>query len=142
MAKNKSMLWVIFYTFLFLIGLFLAYSAYNQYQKTKSLLEKGIKTTAVVTKFSTHQSDGSTMYTPVFEFKDRSQNKRTFKSGISSSPPAYEIGEKVQLIYDHTNPEKARTISFWGLYRWSVILLMIASPFLVIGGSYLLYSSS
>ncbi|AZQ59830.1 DUF3592 domain-containing protein [Maribacter sp. MJ134] len=142
MSKNKTMLWVIFYTFLFLIGAFLAYGAFNQFQKTRNLLEKGIKTTAVVTEFSTHRSDSSTMYTPVFEFTDRSQNKQTFKSGISSSPPAYEIGEKVQLIYDRTNPKKARTVSFWGLYRWSVILLMIAAPFLIIGGSYLLYSSS
>ncbi len=142
MRKNKVMLWILFYAFLFLIGTFLAYSAFTQFQKTQNLVEKGIRTTAVVIEFSTHRSDGSTMYTPVFEFTDRSQNKQRFKSGISSSPPAYEIGEKVQLIYDRTNPEKVRTVSFWGLYRWSVILLMVASPFLVIGGSYLLYRSS
>ena len=141
MPKNKPMLWVIFYGVLFFIGAFLAYSAFNQYQKTQTILNKGIKTTAIVVKFSTHQSDGSTMYKPIFEFTDRSQNKQTFKSSISSSPPAYEIGEKVPLIYDSTNPEKARIVSFWGLYRWSVILFMVASPFLVIGGSYLLYST-
>lgn len=135
------MVWIIFYLVLFLIGAFLAYSAYTNYQKTLNLLEKGIKTTATVTQFNTYKDDGTTMYTPVFEFKDRSQNLQTFKSDISSSPPAYKIGDKVKIVYDRSAPDKAKTISFWGLYRWSVILLMVASPLLIIGGSYLLYIS-
>ncbi|MBS9461407.1 DUF3592 domain-containing protein [Flagellimonas sp. 389] len=141
MSKNKSMLWIIFYLLLFLIGTFLAYNAYTKYQKTQHLLEKGIKTTATVIQFHTHQSDGSTMYKPVFEFKDRSQTKRTFESAISSNPPAYKVGEKVKIIYDKNDSGAVKTISFWGLYRWSVILFMIAAPFLIIGGSYLLYAS-
>lgn len=139
MSKNLAMFWIIFYLILFLLGSFLAYSAFTQYQKTQNLLHKGIKTTATVAKFYTHQSDGSTMYKPVFEFIDRSQTERTFESSISSSPPAYKIGDKVKIIYDAASPEKAKTISFWGLYHWSIILLMVASPLLVIGGSYLLY---
>ncbi|MEM7484364.1 MAG: DUF3592 domain-containing protein [Bacteroidota bacterium] len=135
------MLWILFYLLLFLIGTFLAYNAYTTYQKTQRLLEKGIKTTATVIQFHTHQSDGSTMYKPVFEFKDRSQNIRTFESAISSNPPAYKVGEKVKIIYDKNDSGAVKTISFWGLYRWSVILFMIAAPFLIIGGSYLLYAS-
>ena len=131
--------WVVFYTFLFLTGAFLTYGAYNQYQKTQKLLEKGIKTTANVISFVTSQGENGTMYAPVFEFQDKSLNKQTFKSGISSSPPAYKIGDKVTIVYNRSEPKKAKTVSFWGLYRWSVILLMIAFPFLVIGGSYLLY---
>ncbi|MFS4468956.1 DUF3592 domain-containing protein [Maribacter sp. 2210JD10-5] len=134
-------MWILFYGFLFSLGAFLAYSAFNDYQKTRSLLEKGIKTTATVTSFITSQGDNGTMYNPIFEFKDRAQNTQTFESGISSSPPAYNVGDKVKIVYDRNHPEKAKTISFWGLYRWSVILLMIASPLLVIGGSYLLYVS-
>ncbi|CAN0579848.1 unnamed protein product, partial [Ectocarpus sp. 12 AP-2014] len=37
------------------------------------------------------------------------------------------------------NSQDVRVVSFWGLYRWSVILLMIASPLLIIGGAYLLF---
>jgi len=82
------------------------------------------------------------MYKPVFEFTDRSQKKQQYVSGISSSPPAYEIGEKVNIIYSPQHLDDVKTISFWGLYRWSVILLMVTSPLLVNGTSYLLYSSS
>jgi len=71
----------------------------------------------------------------------RSLKKQQYTSGISSRPPAYEIGEKVKLIYSPQQIDDVKTISFWGLYRWSVILLMDASPLLVIGGAYLLYIS-
>ena len=79
------------------------------------------------------------MYKPVFEYPDRSSQKRIFESGIASKPPTYEIGEKVQIIYNPKKKESEKTISFWGLYRGSVILFMIAAPFLIIGGSYLLH---
>jgi len=133
--------WIIFYASLFLLGSFIAYHAFNQYQKTQTLLKKGIKTTATVASFITSQGDSGTMYKPVFEFTDRSQNLQTFESGISSKPAAYEIGEKVKIIYTPSKIDDAKTISFWGLYRGSVILAMIAAPLLIIGGSYLIYIS-
>lgn len=133
--------WIFFYAFLFLLGSFLAYGAFNEYQKTQNILKKGIKTTATVTSFTTSRGENNTMYKPVFEFTDRSQNIQTFESGISSSPPEYKLGEKVKIIYTPSKIDKAKTISFWGLYRGSVILFMIAAPLLIIGGAYLLYVS-
>ena len=139
MNKNKAAMWAIFYGFLFLIGSFLAYTAYKQYLKTKLLVSEGVKTTATVIDFIESQGDNNTLYNPVFEFTDRSLNKRTFESGISSYPAPYKIGEKVKIIYNRKKADDVKTISFWGLYRGSVILFMIAAPFLIIGGSYLLY---
>lgn len=133
------MTWIVFYSFLFLIGSGLFYGAYSSFQKTKSLLAKGVTTTATVISFETSQGKNGNMYKPSFEFTDKFLNKRTFKSGIASSPPAYEIGEKVQIIYNPKSDKEVKTISFWGLYRGSVILAMVAAPFLIIGGSYILY---
>ena len=137
--KNKTIMWVIFYGFLFLLGSFLAYMAFSQYQKTAILLEKGIKTTATVINYIESEGDNNTLYNPVFEFVDKSMTTRNFESGISSYPPAYELGEKVKILYSRSNVKEVKTISFWGLYRGSVILFMIGAPFLIIGGSYLLY---
>jgi len=141
MKGNSFMGWIIFYGALFSIGAILAYFAFSEYSKTQTLLHKGIKTTATVKNFVTSNSNDGTMYAPIFEFKDRQQNSHIFESGISSKPPAYKIGEKVKIIYNPLNKEKVKTISFWGLYRGSVILFMIAAPFLILGGSYLLYMS-
>mgnify|MGYP000745564608 CR=1 FL=1 len=132
-------MWVVLYTILFLIGSVLAYFSFVQYQKTKNLLVTGVKTTATVIELVESSGDGGPSFSPVFEFTDKTQIKRTFKSGISSRPAAYELGEKVKIIYDGKDKDDVRTISFWGLYRASVILFMIAAPFIIIGGSYLLY---
>lgn len=133
-------MWVVLYAAFFIIGLILSYIAFDQYRKTQNLLATGTKTNATVIDLIASRGDDGTMYSPVFEFTDRSNTKRTFKSGISSRPAAYNIGEKVKVVYNPKGHDEVKTISFWGLYRGSVILFMIAAPFLIIGGSYLLYS--
>lgn len=131
--------WLIFYTFLFLLGFGLSYIAYTEFQKTKALLAKGIQTTALVREYVVSRGESNNMYQPVFEYKDHNQKVHTYTSTIKSYPPAHKIGEKVKIVYSRKNVNKVKTISFWGLYRGSVILFMIASPLLVIGGAYLMY---
>ncbi|WP_273273347.1 DUF3592 domain-containing protein [Maribacter polysiphoniae] len=140
MTTNSNAMWVFFYAFLFLIGASLSYLAYSQYRQTQGLLAKGTKTMATVVGFIETQSENNTMYKPVFEFLDRSQIKHTYISSISSYPAPYKIGDRIKITYNPKNSEDVKTISFWGLYRWSVICFMIAAPFLILGGSYLLYS--
>lgn len=120
-------------------GMASLYFAMKSYNNTRDLLSTGIKTTAIVVEMITvSDSDGST-YKPVFEFTDRSKGVRRYESSVSSSPPAYKVGEKVKIVYDQSDDDEVKTISFWGLYRWSIVLLCIASPLLIIGGGYLLY---
>ena len=139
MSKNKSSMWILLYSFFFALGCFLLYSAYTQYQKTELLLEKGIRTTAIVKELLVSSSSDGTTYAPVFEFKDRQRNIHSYTSKIYSSPPAYDIGEKVKIVYNPRDKQNVKTISFWGLYRGMVILAMVASPLLIIGGCYLWY---
>ncbi len=128
-----------FVFYFFGLGCLLFYLAHQQYQKTVFLLEKGVRTTSVVTGLIPYSSDDGTTYAPVFEFKDRQRNTHTFESDIKSSPPAFKVGEKVKIIYDPKNAENVKVISFWGLYRWTIILSMVGSPLLILGGSYLWY---
>ena len=131
--------WILFYGVLFSIGLFLAYMAYLQLQKTHHLLKDGIKTIAIVKEFVVTRGENNNMYSPVFEYTDRRQEIRTYTSKIQSYPAPYKIGEKVKIVYDKKKMDAIKTISFWGLYRGSVILFMVAGPFLIIGGAYLGY---
>jgi len=105
-------------------------------------LENGIKTTAIVTELYPDPDVESNygVAKPYFNFVDRFQEKQKITNGITSSPPRYKTGDKVEIVYHIDDPKQIKLVSFWGLYRWSIILLMIAAPFLVIGGSYLLYS--
>ncbi len=123
-----------------ILGFVLIFFAIKQYRKTIELLNSGVKTSAkVVNMITVSDSDGST-YKPVFEYYDHTKTKQTFTSEVSSSPPAYKIGEKVQIIYNPGDSDEVKTMSYWGLYRWTIILLSIASPLLIIGGGYFLFS--
>ncbi len=131
--------WLLFYSFLFALGFFLAYLGYGQFHKSKELLRSGIRTTATVHSFKTHQSDGTTMYTPTFTFKDNTLQDHFYESKVSSHPRPYALGEKVPIVYERKNTENVKIVSFWGLYAAPVILFMVASPLLILGSAYLLY---
>lgn len=139
MPKSKHGMWVILYAFFFLLGCTLAYFSFQQYQKTKYLLEDGIRTVGIVKRMVVTQDDDGPMYSPVFEFTDRVNQDHEFKSKVRSRPPAYTVGEKVKLVYERKNPKNVKVVSFWGLYAASVILAMVASPLLILGFSYLVY---
>lgn len=127
------------YSGIFLISIVLIYFAIKQYSNTKELISTGIKTTAEVIDLIEISGDDGYTYKPVFEYTDRTNTKIIFKSKVSSSPPSYKIGDNVNIIYSKDNDER-KIVTFWGLYRWTIILLSIASPFFIIGGGYLLYS--
>nr|WP_321236430.1 DUF3592 domain-containing protein [uncultured Psychroserpens sp.] len=121
-----------------LIGFVLLFFSFRSYQNTKDLLSLGRKSKAVVVDYIEVQGDDSTTYKPVFEYYDNNKQAHLYESEVSSSPRPYKIGQQVEVVYDK-NHEDVKVISFWGLYRWSIILLMIASPFLVLGIAYFLY---
>jgi len=130
------------YWSLFIGGLTLIYFAIKSYSTTNRLLENGIKTSAKVIDLIAISGDDGYTYKPVFEYTDKTNTKREFKSKISSSPAPYSIGEKVKIVYNPRNNKEVKVIGFWGLYRWTIILLSIASPLLIISGGYLLYTKA
>ena len=127
------------YLAVFMIGCVLVYFAYTFYQETKYLLDDGIRAKATVVDLIESYSDEDIMYKPVFEYLDYGGNTASFESSVSSNPAPYSIGDSVKIIYSKDGDDH-RVESFWGLYRWTIILLCIASPFLIIGASYLLYA--
>lgn len=124
---------------LLLISLILIYFASKNYYNTKDLINSGYKTKAKVIELIEVSGDDGYTYKPVFEYTDRSGTINNFKSEISSSPAPYKVGDLVTIIHSEDNEDK-KVVSFWGLYRWSIILLSIASPLLIIGGGYYLYA--
>ncbi len=124
-----------------IVSMALIYFASKQYYNTKHLIHNGIKTNAKVIDLIKISSDDGYTYKPVFEFTDKTDRKITFKSDVSSSPAPYKIGETVKIVYSKNTDEK-KVVSFWGLYRWTIILLCFASPLLIIGGGYFLYSKT
>ncbi len=129
------------YVGLFFIAITLVFYAYKNYTKTQQLIAKGVKTKAKVINLIEVRSDDGYTYKPVFEYTNKLDKVITFESSYSAKPAPYAIGDMVQIIYSKTNTDR-KVISFWGLYRWVVILLCIASPMLIIVGGYIYYRFS
>tara|TARA_R110002051_G_scaffold325854_1_gene432233 strand:+ start:4352 stop:4765 length:414 start_codon:yes stop_codon:yes gene_type:complete len=121
------------------ISLVLIYFAYKNWTESRELVIKGIKTTAKVVQLITVTDNEGNTFRPVFQYTDTTNNKITFESEISSSPSAYNVGDNVHIVYSKSN-NIIKIISFWSLYRWSILLLVMASPLLIIGVGHLLYT--
>ena len=67
------------------------------------------------------QEDGSVAYAPIFKFTAGDGRSYTVSSGVSSNPPAFYQGQRVQVRYEKDHPDGARIASFWQLWLFPVV---------------------
>ena len=113
--------WTIFFN-LFFAGFCLwgAYAAYIGWQ----LQTNGATTPGTVVRLN-EQSDaegGCCTYVPVVDFKVNDQ-VYTFEGDNASDPPAYQVGEQVNVRYDPTNPNTAQIDSFFERWIFPIIII-------------------
>ncbi len=131
---------MIVHALVLLVGMIGLYYAYVQYQKTRQLLSSGIVTTATVIELIGDQGEDGDLYKPKFRFMNAQHKPVEFTSDMSSKPPAYEIGDQVAIVYLPAQANDARVISYWNLFRWTIVLTALSAPFLVIGLGYFVYN--
>lgn len=74
---------------------------------------------------TTRNSDGHTMYLPVFQYRTNDGSAYEHTSSIASKPPAYQIGETATLFYLKKNPRRAKLNSFMELWLVKIIFTII-----------------
>lgn len=83
--------------------------------------------------------DAGDTWTPTIKFKDQNGKEHTFESNVSSDPPAYHIGEKVELLYPEGRPEDAFINSF--MEKWfTPIMLGIAGLIMFIVSIWMIFT--
>lgn len=119
------------------IGLLLLVAATLFYFHTKNSQQGTILTKGKVINLSASRgSKGGTTYTPVVEFQFNNQPFQIYGS-VSSNPPAFEVGEEVELFVNPQTPQTASINSF--MENWFVVLILgiLGSVFSAIGGTVL-----
>ncbi len=106
--------------------------AMGLYLRTQRLLQEGVVTPGQVIRIDSYQDDGTTMYTPVYEYEDQSGNLQTFKSKVATSWKSRKIGDKAEIIYDPVNASNVKVKSFLGLYSTPLVLVFVGTIFLII----------
>ena len=127
-----------FYPISLTIGIILLGISLYMLKQSMSFLKTSERAKAVVIELKeTRDSDGST-YKPVFKFKTLLNKEIIYTPGYSSSPPSHQLGEEATIAYDPANPEKAKLLTYFGTFLWTIIFMCISLPFIVIGGGYYL----
>jgi hypothetical protein len=99
----------------------------------RSVNAEGTITALVQITRSNDDQDGGNAritYAPQFSFTDAKGETVTVTSNISSSPPAFDVGDSVGVLYLPDDPEQARIDSFWQLWGVALITGGIGTMFL------------
>lgn len=96
------------------------YAAVVAYQ----LETTGVVTPGIVIGLDESNTNGSSAYSPIVEFTANGQTY-TFESGNASSPPAYQVGETVNVRYDPADPNIAQIDKY--SERWLMPIILIPS---------------
>ncbi len=103
-------------------GVYAAYTAYR-------LETNGAVTEGTVVQMDPSTTDGITTYSPIIEFQANGQTI-SFDGNVSSNPPQYQVGDKVNVRYDKDDPSTAQ-IDKWS-ERWLMPVILI--PTMCIAG--------
>ncbi len=84
--------------------------------------------------------DAGITWAPVIKFTDRSGSEHTMESTVSSDPPAYKVGDKVELLYPEGKPEDAFINSF--MEKWfTPIMLGVAGVIMFAISIWMIFSA-
>ena len=126
------------YSITLAVGIILLIISLRTLQQSLSFLRKSNRATGTVIEMERiSDSDGST-YKPIFKFKAATGQEVIFKSSSSSNPPSWKVGEEATIAYDPNDPGEARLLTYFGAFSWTIVLMALAMPMLVIGGGFYL----
>ena len=86
----------------------------NEAWERRDTWNRGQATVIELEKVASSSNGGET-WRPVFSLSAEGK-KYNIRSSSSSNPPAYRVGEQVEMLYPAENPAEAITNTFAGLY--------------------------
>ncbi|CAM3698133.1 MULTISPECIES: DUF3592 domain-containing protein [Sphingobacterium] len=117
------------------LGVVFLLLAIFSFRNTMEFLKNGDKATATVIDLHKYESEGE-VFAPVFTFRTKDNRVITYELAEGNDPPTWKVGETTTVIYDPVDPSKVSLYSYFRVFVWTLVLLSIALPLLVIGGGY------
>lgn len=114
------------------IGMMMLNSAWER----RDTWNRGTATVKAMEKVESTSNSGVT-WRPVFTLSSDGR-EYTIRSSTSSNPPAYEVGEQVEMLYPAENPKDAVTNDFKGQYLWATVILGMSGMTGLMGGVFIL----
>lgn len=114
------------------VGLVLLWGANYSYKTTTEFQQNAVSAKGTVISLAESRSKGRTLYKPVVEY---SYNNQSFqiKGSVASRPPAYEIGENVNILLKTDTPNEAIIDSFFEKWFLAILFAALGTVFTLIG---------
>lgn len=118
-----------------LVGLGMLGGAGYLFVDTRHDIATGVGAEGVVIDLiAERDSDGDDVYYPRVRFATPAGEPVEFTGSVGSSPPAFDIGEAVAVLYNPSDPRDARIDSFFQLWFAPLILGFLGLVFTAVGG--------
>ncbi|MEM1051004.1 MAG: DUF3592 domain-containing protein [Pseudomonadota bacterium] len=114
-------------------ALFLAISAAG-YLADQSHIATAKEAQGTVINLTQSRGSNGPTFAPVVEWRDAKGRRHVLYSNTGSNPPAFARGEKVRVLYDPADPNKAKVDSFGQRFTLILIFAGLGLVFSLIGG--------
>lgn len=88
---------------------------------------------ATVEKYSLRAGTEGETYCPIFVFTRSDGLTVVYYGDVCASPPAFEIGQQVEVLYDPLEDRGAQLNDFWSKYRDVLVPFGAGLPIFLIG---------
>jgi hypothetical protein len=89
--------------------------------------------TATVTTYSVRKSGGDETYCPILVFTRSDGLTVVYYGQVCASPPPFEIGQQVEVLYDPLEDRGAQLNDFWSKYRDVLVPFGVGLPLFLVG---------
>jgi hypothetical protein len=129
-----------YYTISLVLGIILLALSLVLFKDSVDFIKKSPKSIATVIGFEEVKKPNiftfNSSYKTIYKFEIYPKQEIIYIDNVAASSPNRAIGEKAVIVYNPANPNIARILTYWGLFRSEIILMALAMPLIVMGGGY------
>jgi len=119
------------------IGLPISLYAYFHAQ---SFVRSATQGRGTIVKLAEHSFGLGKAYFPVYTFRDEQGRDHEITSSLGRYPPSHQVGDTVQVLYQASQPERARLDEFSDIWGWVLIAGSLDAMTLIVGLAMLVIS--
>ena len=102
-------------------------------RRTRRFTRESSRATGVVVQLVEEHDEGSVTYAPVIRYVADDGISRQFKHHTASRPPAYNVGDRIGILYHRRNRGDARVATTFSLYFVTFVFGLVGGVFFGIG---------
>ncbi|MEO5890398.1 MAG: DUF3592 domain-containing protein [Ferruginibacter sp.] len=125
-----------FYSISLTVGIILLALSLIIFKKSLAFIKQSDRAIGTVIELERISDTDGVTFKPIFKFKTSTNQEIIYRHISSSSPSNWDVGEQATIAYDPNIPTKARLLTYFGTFSWTIVLMAISMPLIVIGGGY------